>query len=133
MSDPPVTHGILPRKANPTRKELYVPADDLPWVEEASAALKRDGSSLSAWTLDQLKAWWGIHKPGNPQTGMERFSKVVATSSSTSPNLGGVWELNEYGEVTRYELAGPRPWSWPDRDWQRLQEAQAEFLRGHRK
>ncbi len=36
-------------------------------------ALKRDGSSFSAWTLDQARQWWKEHKPGNPQLGLERF------------------------------------------------------------
>jgi len=133
VPDPPITHGILPRKANPNRKEIYVPMKDLPWVEEAAAALLRDGSSLSAWTLDQLKAWWGIHKPGNPQTGIQRFSDALASTSSAAGDLGGVWVPDSHGIRTRYELSGPPPPFWKLLDWQNLQTQQGEFLRRHRK
>lgn len=91
--DPPVTHGILPKKAHPTRIELYVPDKDLSWVREVQHALMRDGSSISAWVLAQLRAWWGIHKPGNPQTGMEKFVEPPLQPSPRPPDVKELrWE-----------------------------------------
>ncbi len=63
-----------------------MPEKDLFWVQEASAALERDGSSLSAWTLAQLRAWWDMHKPGNPQLGMERY--VTLPEAPIIPRAG---------------------------------------------
>ncbi len=63
-------------------------------MKEVQAALIRDGSSISAWTLSQLRAWWDMHSPGNPQTGMERF---VESDPST---LARVTRL-EAGRVNR--------------------------------
>jgi hypothetical protein len=91
-SPPPTTHHILPQRANPTRIEIYVPERDLLWVRQVQAALIRDGSSISSWTLSQLRAWWDLHSPGNPQTGMERFveSGVGAPARLTRLEAGRV-------------------------------------------
>jgi len=73
LSNPTYTHGVHPKRTNPNRLSVYVPPANRKMVEECREALERDGSSLSAFMLEQLAKWWDLHKPGNPQTELSRY------------------------------------------------------------
>lgn len=100
--DPPVTHGIRPRRATPGAKNIYVPPVDRPWVEMAAATLQRDGSSLSAFVLEELRKWWEKHAPGNPQTGLERYVE-------SAPVLPGP---DVPGSINYLDRKGEEHWGW---------------------
>lgn len=75
--DPPLTHGIHPKRVHPRRVELYVPEEKLELVDKVKQQLQLDGSSLSAWVLESIENWWKAHAPGNPQTTLERYDVVA--------------------------------------------------------
>ena len=71
--NPRTLREIHPKKTGSPSLELYVPLSDLPMIEAFKEAMKRDGSSASAWLLDRIREWTKSHAPGNPQTPLERF------------------------------------------------------------
>jgi hypothetical protein len=90
--DPPLTHGVHPKRVHPRRVELYVPAEKLELVETVKAQLDLDGSSLSAFCLEKITEWWQAHKPGNPQTLLDRYHvKPVSRPGFYDVGLGEMW------------------------------------------
>jgi hypothetical protein len=90
--DPPLTHGIHPKRVHPRRVELYVPEEKLELVEKVKQQLDLDGSSLSAWVLEQVENWWMQHKPGNPQTTLERYEvRISSRPGFQDVGLGEMW------------------------------------------
>jgi hypothetical protein len=90
--DPPLTHGVHPKRVHPRRVELYVPAAKLELVETVKGQLDLDGSSLSAFCLEKIEEWWLAHKPGNPQTTLERYDvKAIPRPGFYDVAIGQFW------------------------------------------
>lgn len=79
-------------------------------MKEMQEALKRDGSSLSAWTLQEMRQWWDKHRPGNPQTGLERFGEVVEIPAGPGVPGSFLWRDGEGLEHWCYWQDLPHGW-----------------------
>jgi hypothetical protein len=115
--NPSLKYGVHPKPLLPNRVDLYVPAGKKELLLKIQQALARDGSSLSAFVMELLEKWWDDHKPGNPQTSLERYDvKAISRPGFQDVGLGEMWYSQKqkcWFRKTSLWMA-PAGFSWTD-------------------